>query len=74
MRIVVDRSCFLETSTHLQETKLKVVVLLLSSRRVERDKTLGEIVNSQLLARARPGSHLLRLLVVMKVIAPSLGN
>jgi hypothetical protein len=28
MRIVVDRSCFLETSTHLQETKLKAVVLL----------------------------------------------
>jgi hypothetical protein len=45
MRIVVDRSCFLETSTHLQETKLKVVVLL---SRVERDKTLGEIDNSQL--------------------------
>jgi hypothetical protein len=45
MRIVVDRSCILETSTHLQETKLKVVVLL---SRVERDKTLGEIVNSQL--------------------------
>jgi hypothetical protein len=36
---------FLETSTHLQETKLKIVVLL---SRVERDKTLGEIVNSQL--------------------------
>jgi hypothetical protein len=45
MRIDVDCSCFLETSTHLQETKLKVVVLL---SRVERDKTLGEIVNSQL--------------------------
>jgi hypothetical protein len=45
MRIVVDRSCFLETSTHFQETKLKIVVLL---SRVERDKTLGEIVNSQL--------------------------
>jgi hypothetical protein len=46
MRIDVDCSCFLETSTHLQETKLKIVVLL---SRVERDKTLGEIVNSQLL-------------------------
>jgi hypothetical protein len=45
MRIDVDCSCFLETSTHLQETKLKIVVLL---SRVERDKTLGEIVNSQL--------------------------
>jgi hypothetical protein len=45
MRIVVDRSCFLETSTHLQETKLKIVVLL---SRLERGKTLGEIVNSQL--------------------------
>jgi hypothetical protein len=28
MRIDVDCSCFLETSTHLQETKLKIVVLL----------------------------------------------
>jgi hypothetical protein len=46
MRIDVDCSCFLETSTHLQETtKLKIVVLL---SRVERDKTLGEIVDSQL--------------------------
>jgi hypothetical protein len=46
MRIDVDCSCyFLETSTHLQETKLKIVVLL---SRVERDKVLGEIVNSQL--------------------------
>jgi len=45
MRIDVDSSCFLETSTHLQETKLKIVVLL---SRVERDKTLGEIDNSQL--------------------------
>jgi hypothetical protein len=48
MRIDVDMSIavvFLETSTHFQETKLKVVVLL---SRVERDKTLGEIVNSQL--------------------------
>ena len=45
MRIDVDCNCFLETSTHLQETKLKIVVLL---SRVERDKTLGEIVNSQL--------------------------
>jgi hypothetical protein len=44
MRIDVDCSCFLETSTHLQETKLKIVVL----SRVEKDKTLGEIVNSQL--------------------------
>ena len=46
MRIVVDRSRFLETSTHLQETKKLKVVMLLS--RVERDKTLGEIVDSQL--------------------------
>jgi hypothetical protein len=30
MRIDVDCSCFLETSTHLQETKLKIVVLLSS--------------------------------------------
>jgi hypothetical protein len=43
MSTVVAR--YLETSTHLQETKLKIVVLL---SRVERDKTLGEIVNSQL--------------------------
>jgi hypothetical protein len=40
MRIDVDSSCFLETSAHFQETKLKQVVLL---SRVERDKTLGEI-------------------------------
>jgi hypothetical protein len=39
MRINVDCSCYLETSTHLQETKLKIVVLL---SREERDKTLGE--------------------------------
>jgi hypothetical protein len=50
MRIDVDCSCFLETFTHLQETKLKIVVLL---SRVERDKTLGEIVNSQLLLGAQ---------------------
>jgi hypothetical protein len=37
MRIVVECSCFLETSTHLQEIKLKIVVVLLLSR-VERDK------------------------------------
>jgi hypothetical protein len=49
MRIDVDCSCFLETSTHLQETKLKIVVLL---SRVERDKILGEIVNSQLIMHA----------------------
>jgi hypothetical protein len=42
MRIVVDSSCFPETSTHLQETKLKVVVLL--SRVEKRDKQkLGEM-------------------------------
>jgi hypothetical protein len=43
--------CFLETSTHLQEAKLKVVVVFLS-RRVERDKTLGEEgdVNFQLIS------------------------
>jgi hypothetical protein len=34
-----------DTTTHLGETKLKIVVLL---SRVERDKVLGEIVNSQL--------------------------
>jgi hypothetical protein len=45
MRLDADCSCcFLETSTHLEETKLKIVVLL---SRVERDKTLGEIVISQ---------------------------
>jgi hypothetical protein len=32
MRIVVDISYFLETSTDIQETKLKIVVLLLSTR------------------------------------------
>jgi hypothetical protein len=49
MRIDVNCSCFLVISTHLQETKLKIVVrvvVLLS--RVERDKTLGEIVDSHL--------------------------
>jgi hypothetical protein len=46
MRIIVDRRCFLK---HLQETTLKVVVLL---SRVERDKSLGEIVNSQLFGRS----------------------
>jgi hypothetical protein len=48
MRNDVDCSCFLEISTHLQETKLKIVVLL---SRVERDKTLGEFVNSQLVGK-----------------------
>jgi hypothetical protein len=47
MRIVVDRSCFLETSIYTSSgDKLKIVVLL---SRVERHKILGEIVvNSQL--------------------------
>jgi hypothetical protein len=46
MRIVVDRSCFLETSTPSGD-KTKNVVLL-STRVVERVKTLGEIFyNSQ---------------------------
>jgi hypothetical protein len=50
MRIDVDSSCFLETSTHLQETKLKVVVLLSRvDSRVSVLETLGEIDNSQLL-------------------------
>ena len=55
MRIDVDCSCFLETYTHLQETKLKIVVLL---SRVERDKTLGEIVNSQLTALVAKGNFI----------------
>jgi hypothetical protein len=46
MRIVVHSSCFLETSIYTSSGyKLKVVVLL---SRVERDKTLGEIDDSQL--------------------------
>jgi hypothetical protein len=49
MRIVVDCSCcFLETSTHLQpgdKTENRFVVVKSGERE---DKTLGEIVNSQL--------------------------
>jgi hypothetical protein len=46
MRIDVESSWFLETSTHLQEIKINIVVLL---SRVERDETLGEIDTTRIM-------------------------
>jgi hypothetical protein len=55
MRIDVDSSCFLETSSYTSSgDKLKIVVLL---SRVERNKILGEIVNSQLGGRGNSDSR-----------------